>query len=264
MLRYCTSLAALLAFAAVVPAADENLRIRWHGQSFFEIVTTDGVRIATDPHAIKEFGQQQAEADLVLITHYHTDHTQLSSITNAKKLKEGKEILYGLKKVKSEGRETQEFNNLKETFKKEGCKDVKVYTVGTYHDTMGGMTRGKNAVFVIEADGLRIVHLGDLGHQLTDAQVRRIGEVDILLVPIGGIYTLNGLDAAKVVDQLKPKRFVLPMHYGVEGYPDLLGAKYFLDEFKADQVKKMPTNELLVDPKAKAPGEPVIVLLKWN
>ena len=70
--------------------------------------------------------------------------------------------------------------------------------------------------------------------------------------------------AALSVDQLKPKRFVLPMHYGVEGYPDLLGAKYFLDEFKADQVKKMPTNELLVDPKAKAPGEPVIVLLKWN
>src|SRR5579884_2269607 len=178
MLRYCMSLAVALSLAAVASAADEGLRIRWHGPSMFEIVTSDGVRIVTDPHAIKEFNPKPVDADLVLMSHFHTDHTQLGIIGNAKSLREGKEIFYGLKKVRSEGRETQEFNTLKETFKKPGCKDVHFYTVGTYHDNQGGAQRGKNGVFVIEADGLRIVHLGDLGHMLTEAQVRRISGAD--------------------------------------------------------------------------------------
>jgi L-ascorbate metabolism protein UlaG (beta-lactamase superfamily) len=265
MLRYCTSLLLLLSAAAVVSAADETLKIRWHGQSMFEIVSTDGVVLVTDPHAIKEFrdrGVPKIEADAIFISHFHNDHTQVGAISNAAKLEESKHIFRGLKENKFDGRVTVEFNNLKDSVKKKDCKKIDFYTVGTYHDTVGGMNRGKNGVFVFEVDGLRIVHLGDLGHTLTDAQIKRIGEVDILFIPVGGIYTLNGLDAARVVEQLRPKRYVLPMHYGTEYYTDVLGAKYFTDEFKPEQVKRLTTNELQVDPKAKVPGEPTIVLLK--
>ena len=90
------------------------------------------------------------------------------------------------------------------------------------------MNRGRNGIFVIEVDGLRIVHLGDLGHLLTDKQVRAIGEVDILMIPIGGVYTINGLDAAKVVEQAsKPKPLTsCRMHYGTQrSMEHLLDAK---------------------------------------
>jgi L-ascorbate metabolism protein UlaG (beta-lactamase superfamily) len=265
MLRYCTSLLLLLSLCAAPSVADDTLRIRWHGQSFFEIISTDGVVIVTDPHGIKEFrerGEPKIEADLITISHFHNDHTQIGAVTNGRKLDESKMIFRGLKENKSDGRVTIEFNRVKETFKKKGCKDIPIYTVGTYHDTVSGMNRGKNGVFVFEVDGLRIVHLGDLGHILSEAQIRAIGEVDILMIPVGGIYTLNGLDAAKVVEQLRPKRFVLPMHYGTDYYTDVLSAKYFTDEFKPEQVKRLTTNELKVDPKAKPPGEPTIILMK--
>ena len=74
----------------------------------------------------------------------------------------------------------------------------------------------RNGVFIIEVDGWRIVHLGDLGHYLTPAQLKRIGPVDVLMIPVGGIYTLNGKWAKKVVDQIKPKEYIFPMHYGTK------------------------------------------------
>ena len=101
-------------------------------------------------------------------------------------------------------------------------KDVRIRNVGTFHDTQQGMERGRNAVFVIEADGLKIVHLGDLGHILTDEQVRQIGPMDVLMVPVGGVYTINGSKAKEVVAQLKPKRYILPMHYGTLTFDELL------------------------------------------
>src|SRR6202020_2547691 len=99
----------------------------------------------------------------------------------------------------------QDFESIKE-FKP--IKDVKIRNVQTFHDDSNGMKRGKNGVWIIEADGLKIVHMGDLGHQLSDAQIKAIGEVDVLLIPVGGVYTINGIDAQKVVEQLKPRHYV--------------------------------------------------------
>jgi L-ascorbate metabolism protein UlaG (beta-lactamase superfamily) len=106
-------------------------------------------------------------------------------------------------------------------------------------------------------------HLGDLGHDLSPEQVKAIGPVDVLMVPVGGIYTINGETAKKVVARIKPRLFVLPMHYGVPGYDDLLGP----DEFMEDQKnpKKMPdTNELVIPADAKTPDAPAVVLLGWK
>jgi L-ascorbate metabolism protein UlaG (beta-lactamase superfamily) len=245
--------------AAALHRADNPLTIRWHGQSFFEVISSKGTRIVFDPHAIEAYGRISVPADLVLMSHLHSDHVQTGVISNLKQAKQ----FNALRVEKREGGSVQEWNVLKEEF-----KDVKFYTVGTYHDDMGGLMRGKNGVFVVEVDGLRVVHLGDLGHTLSEAQKRRIGAVDVLMIPVGGVYTLNGLDAYKVVQQLEPRRYIIPMHCGTDVYTDLLPPKVFLDEFKddgkADWVKTYKTNELLIDPKAPAPAHPTVAVLNWT
>ena len=196
------------------------MTLRWYGQSFFVLESTKGTLVAFDPHAIEAFGRHEVNADLVLMSHLHDDHTQIGVIANGAKAK----VVQGLR-VRGK---TTEWVPADFTF-----KDVHVRSVGTYHDTVEGMQRGKNTVFIVEVDGLRIVHLGDLGHVLSPKDVQKIGPVDVLLVPIGGVYTINGSEAKKVVEQLKPKQFIVPMHYGVKGYDDLLPA----DEFLEDQTK---------------------------
>jgi L-ascorbate metabolism protein UlaG (beta-lactamase superfamily) len=130
-----------------------------------------------------------------------------------------------------------------------------------------GMSRGKNSALIIEVDGLRIVHLGDLGHTLDEAQLKKIGSVDVLLIPVGGVYTLNGLKAQDVVDQIKPKRYIIPMHYGVPGYDDLLtlDKTKFLDGVESKWIKRFPTtNELQIDSEDKPPAKPIYALLNWE
>jgi L-ascorbate metabolism protein UlaG (beta-lactamase superfamily) len=151
----------------------------------------------------------------------------------------------------------QEWNTVDEQF-----KDVHVRTVGLYHDKSQGMERGKNSAFIVDVDGLHIVHLGDVGHILTEAQVKAIGPVDILMVPVGGSYTINGSDAKKIVEQLHPTRLILPMHYGTKVFTDLVGPEEFLDE-QQNVDKLLTTNEIQVPVDAK-PKAPRIVLLGWK
>jgi L-ascorbate metabolism protein UlaG (beta-lactamase superfamily) len=251
MFRCLTALVAALALAAGAGAADKKLTIRWHGQSFFEIITSDGTRIVTDPHAIEQFGRQLVQADVVVCSHLHSDHTRLDVIENRDKAK----ILQGVKDEKGDGRKFS-WNNFDEKF-----KNVHLYSIGTFHDDAQGMKRGLNSVTVIEADGFRIVHLGDLGHKLSDNQLKLIGRADVLMIPIGGIYTLNGTEAKEVIEQIKPRFAIVPMHYGIKGqYEDLLTA----DEFVEDQDKvSRDKAALTLDVGAKPPEKPEIVLLKW-
>jgi L-ascorbate metabolism protein UlaG (beta-lactamase superfamily) len=249
-----TALLAALAFAAGAGAADKKLTIRWHGQSFFEIISSEGTRIVTDPHAIDAFGRQSVKADLVTVSHLHNDHTRIDVLDEKPKPK----VLYGVKDEKGDGKRFI-WNAIDEKF-----KDVHVYSVGTYHDNEMGLKRGLNTVMVFEVDGYRIVHLGDLGHKLTKEQIKSIGKVDILMIPVGGIYTLNGSDseAKEVVKQLEPRYFIVPMHYGIKGtYEDLPTVDEFLDE--QTNVRKDRPEELTLEKDAKAPEKPEIVLLRW-
>ncbi len=91
-------------------------------------------------------------------------------------------------------------------------KGIKFRGISTYHDESQGEKRGKNTVFCFELDGLKICHLGDLGHPLADKQVSEIGEVDILLVPVGGFFTIDAPVASQVCSRLKPKA-IIPMHF---------------------------------------------------
>jgi L-ascorbate metabolism protein UlaG (beta-lactamase superfamily) len=217
----------------------KKIAIRWYGQSFFQIVTTQGTRIVIDPHAIEQYPRNMVQADLVLVSHPHLDHSTL---------------IYG---IKVEGR-TQIPNPINEKF-----RDVQISSVACFHDKDSGMERGRNTAFVLEFDGLRLCHLGDLGHELSERQVRAIGPIDVLMIPIGGIYTINGSEAKTVVKQIKPTRLILPMHYGTRIYEDLLPADEFIDGLKNVE-KLFKTNEVDIDPASKPPTEPRVVLLGWE
>jgi L-ascorbate metabolism protein UlaG (beta-lactamase superfamily) len=123
------------------------------------------------------------------------------------------------------------------------------------------MERGKNTAFCLEFDGLKFVFLGDLGHKLTAQQIKQIGPVDVLLIPVGGIYTLNGADAKTVVEQLKPTKYIVPIHYGTKVFDELLPADEFIEDQK--NVKKYAGNRLELDPAYK-PKTPEIALLNWK
>src|SRR5262245_42664138 len=131
MKRLITTLICLCLFTATSEAQEKKLTIRWYGQSFFQIVTTAGTKIVIDPHAIEQYPRNVVQADLVLITHPHLDHSTLTPVENRDRAK----VLTG---VKGMGKR-QEWNNIDEKF-----RDVLVGTVGLYHDKESGMARGRN------------------------------------------------------------------------------------------------------------------------
>ena len=221
MRRFILGLVAVLAMSASLTAGE--IKIAWYGQSMFLIVTPKGTRVVLDPHNLESYRQvTPIKADLVLMSHLHSDHTRLEQIENAKTAKQVNAL-----KASGPDNAVVDWNEVDETF-----KDVRYQSVPTYHDAASGLTRGKNGCWILDIDGVRIVHLGDLGHTLKPAQLKKFGKVDVLMVPVGGVYTLNGLDGFKVVQQINPKRHILPMHYGTIVYDDLLPLKYFTDEVK--------------------------------
>jgi L-ascorbate metabolism protein UlaG (beta-lactamase superfamily) len=162
------------------------MKIVWHGHSCFEV--KDGVTVVTDPHDGKSIGIKppQARADIVLVSHDHYDH-------NCVRIVKGEPAV-----IREPGERS--------------VKGVAVSGIPTYHDREGGAKRGRNLVFRFTMDGVRFCHCGDLGHVLTDEQVRAIGQVDILFLPVGGVFTINGEEARSIVNRVNP-RIVVPMHY---------------------------------------------------
>ena len=162
------------------------MRIKWFGQSCFMITSESGVTIITDPFGKLPYRLPDVQPDIVTVSHNHMDHN------NTKALK-------GNFKVFNKPVETE-------------LQGVKIRGVETCHDNAGGKKRGKNIVFILTVDGIAICHLGDLGHILAEDQIRGIGEVDILLLPVGGRFTIGAGDAATVKAQLQPV-ITIPMHY---------------------------------------------------
>jgi L-ascorbate metabolism protein UlaG (beta-lactamase superfamily) len=228
------------------------IKVTWYGQSFFVIESSKGFRVALDPHLIPEFGRPEGiKADLVLMSHNHNDHTMIEALDNHKD--KNLRVIRGLKGVGLRA----DWNQVDET-----VGPVHIGSVGLYHDNMEGLQAGKNTAFILEMDGWRICHLGDLGHLLTPAQVRQIGEVDVLMIPIGGVYTINGSEAKKVVAQLKPREYILPMHYGTRNFEDLLPATEFLEGQDRAKVAESDDNRLTLNRDPSRP-RPLIVTLTY-
>ena len=268
MRRILLPLAAVLLSAAVAPAA-EKFTVRWLGQSFITVTTPSGKTIAFDPQVMTEFERRdksdmliKTKADFVCVSHEHDDHNRVEEAiedgADEKKVK----VFRGMKLDKDKPNRPAEWNKLDEKVKV-GEKSYRFRVFGCFHDENSGLKRGKNAAFIVEADGLTFCHLGDLGHELTEADAKIIGKVDVLFVPIGGIFTINAEAAKATVDMLKPRLYVVAMHYSVEGKPDTLqGPDEFVDLFK-DTKKMTDTNELTILSDAKA-DKPIPVLLGWK
>ncbi len=168
--------------------------ITWLGHSCFKIqdkATADGITLVTDPFD-KKIGLKPPafEADVVTVSHDHYDHNNANSLR-------GEPFV-----IERAG----EYD----------IKGVAVQGVESFHDAKEGKERGRNVIYRIELDDISIVHLGDLGHKLDNKQLEVLAGIDILMVPVGGKYTLNAAEAVEVVNQIEP-RMVIPMHYKVPG-----------------------------------------------
>ncbi|HOB87654.1 MAG TPA: MBL fold metallo-hydrolase [Bacillota bacterium] len=154
-----------------------------------------GLQILIDPYSPRlGYGSLDLETDLVTVSHDHFDHNYIQGAGSSAR------VLKGL---------TVDGDWKEENFK---AGSVNIYSVGTYHDNRNGDWLGKNSIFVFQFPGLRLAHLGDLGHPLSDEQAARLGKIDLLLVPVGGYYTLPLEEIPGLINRLKPK-VVIPMHY---------------------------------------------------
>jgi L-ascorbate metabolism protein UlaG (beta-lactamase superfamily) len=206
------------------------------GHSSFRIKGKN-TAIIFDPYFSEAVGLKfpKVEADIVTISHFHNDHNNVSGFPNAF-------IVDGPGEYK--------------------IKEVDILGIKTYHDENQGSERGKNTVFQIRLEGISLVHLGDLGHMLSDAQDEMLGVVDVLFVPVGGKYTIDSGKAGEVVAKLEPK-IVIPMHYGAGGlsdsFKDLLPVENFL---KVIGKSEITPQEKLVITKDKLPDEMQVVVLE--
>ena len=172
------------------------MNISWYGHSCFKIQTKpkrgyEEVTIVTDPFD-KTIGLRppQGQADIVTISHSHHDHSDPSFLKGDPFVIDSPGE-YSIKKISIQG-------------------------IDSFHDDEKGEKRGRNSIFVIESEEIKVCHLGDLGHILTENQVEAIGEVDILFIPVGGKYTIEPEQVKEVISQLEPN-VVVPMHYKISG-----------------------------------------------
>ncbi len=173
------------------------MKIRWLGHACFLLTDASGTRVMTDPYATGAFGLAYAppaeEANVVTVSHEHQDHNNVAAVKGSPKV------------VRGAGAHS--------------AKGIEIKGVPTSHDQSSGAERGSNVVFCFSLDGVRVAHLGDLGHELSEKTVAEIGPVDVVLVPIGGNFTIDSATASRVVDQLQPK-IAIPMHFRTERASD--------------------------------------------
>ncbi len=171
------------------------MKVKYIGHACFLFVSVNGTRIVTDPYdhtayegAIR-YEPVDEEADIVLVSHGHPDHNYTADIR-------GEPVI-----ISSIGNQIVE--------------DIEISGLGTYHDTTKGSERGSNIIFRAVVDGISICHLGDLGHILDDSSAEQIKPVDVLLMPVGGFFTIGTGESDEVIGTLAPK-LVIPMHYKTE------------------------------------------------
>jgi L-ascorbate metabolism protein UlaG (beta-lactamase superfamily) len=212
------------------------MKIKWLGHASFLITSDSGVKVITDPYSRGggiNYGPIQETADIVTVSHKHPDHDNVGAVKGQPAVVDAP----GARNVKG----------------------IDFRGVSCYHDGARGAQRGTNIIFCFTVDGVRVCHLGDLGHELDAAKVREIGPVDVLLVPVGGFYTIDCRQAAAVAGALQP-RMVIPMHVKTPkcDYP-ITGAEDFLEG--RSNTRRMDASEIEVR-KDRLPAETETVVLR--
>ncbi|HUL30684.1 MAG TPA: MBL fold metallo-hydrolase, partial [Thermodesulfobacteriota bacterium] len=179
------------------------------------------------------YGRIQDQADIILTSHDHADHNYTKDLPGAPQVVKG---------------------SVSKTI-----KGISIKGISTYHDSSQGSERGANTIFTIQINHIQLCHLGDLGHLLSDKELADVGPVDILLIPVGGFFTIDPKEATGVAEQIKPK-VLIPMHFktGKCGFPiapvdDFLKGK--------PSIKRPQTSEVTFG-KATLPQQREIVVLE--
>jgi L-ascorbate metabolism protein UlaG (beta-lactamase superfamily) len=200
------------------------MKIKWYGHSAFQVTTDSGARIIIDPYESGAFGGSIAygrikdEADIVLTSHDHEDHNYIKDIQG-------------------------NFVHIKEVGQYEE-KAVKIRAIPTFHDKSKGQERGINLIFVVSVENMTIAHLGDLGHTLDGSTLQSIGKVDILLLPVGGFFTIDAKEATKVMNDVNPA-ITIPMHFKTESIGlSIAGLEWFIKDKK--NVKDANASEIVI------------------
>lgn len=211
--------------------------ITYLGHSSFKIRGKTAI-IVTDPFTPDCMGVKfpKVEADIVTVSHSHSDHNYISGVS-------GDPVI-----VKGPG----EYE----------IKGVNICGLSTFHDEVSGKKRGRNTIYRLKVDKISIAHCGDLGHKLDDETIEILGEIDIIMIPVGGIYTITASEAKDVVGLLEPK-IIIPMHYNTDRLnQEIVGKLTKVDDFLKEMDTKVDRLKRLNISYTSLPEEQVVVVLE--
>lgn len=215
--------------------------ITYFGHSCFQLKGKRGT-VITDPyHPAIGFSMSSTSADLVTVSHQHSDHNAIENVSGTAR------------------REKPFIVSQPGEYEVSG---ISVFGIESFHDANQGVERGTNTIYTILLDDIRVCHLGDLGHELTSEMIEAIGTVDVVLCPVGGIFTINRTQAVKVINDLEPA-YAIPMHFKTDEHDDkvygeLTDLKAFLHEYG---MEPQPLAKLHLE-KSTLPEETELVVLE--
>lgn len=195
------------------------MEITWLGHSSFLIEDSKGRKVLTDPFD-ESVGYPifEGDVDVVTISHSHFDHNYTEKV---------------------------KYNAISDKVGYFNLCDIPIAGIPSYHDKVQGAKRGENIIFIVQVDGYRICHLGDLGYVLSDEEVKSLGNIDVLLLPIGGNYTIDGKEASELANRIN-SHIIIPMHYKTHilSFP-LEGLENFLTYMKNGE--KVGSNKIHIE-----------------
>jgi L-ascorbate metabolism protein UlaG (beta-lactamase superfamily) len=216
----------------------ETMELSWLGHSCFRLKGKEATLITDPPSPSTGYSLGRVNADIVTISHDHTGHNYVEGVAGEPRVVSG----------------PGEYE----------IEQVLITGVQTYHDLEHGKVRGRNTAYLITMDDIHICHLGDLGDRLDEKALEALSNADVLLVPVGGRYTLDAARAAEVIAQLEP-RVIVPMHYQTPTYKaagePLDPVEKFLQEMGVEAAE--PVAKLAITP-TSLPAEPQVVLLSYR
>ena len=194
------------------------MKIRYLGHSCFEFTESTGTTIVTDPYGDVGFSMPNTRAEAVTVSHSHFDHNNVKAV-------DGNPVI----------------------FDREGQYEiggVEITAIKSYHDDENGKNRGENLIFKFRMDGVEVCHLGDLGEECSSSLIEALLPIHVLLIPVGGNYTINAQQAKEYVDRIMPS-YVIPMHYKTKGLDiDVEQPDEFIDLFDGEDVEELETSEI--------------------